>query len=367
MTRLHRLFDEQGQSPWLESAVGRGSSQLAMMLKAGIRGVTVTLAFPTSGTAEPRAYNGQVAALAQRGLSAEDIHWDLLVQQVTEAAKVLGALHGAGADGDGSVSVRLPPALADDTAGTIATARSLHQQVSQPNLSVVVPATDAGIPAIRQLTTEGHNVNAALIFSLERYELVTEAYVSGLETRPGDLSGVHGLASFSLSPVDAKVDRQLMVHPGTRERDLCGRTAVAQAKLAYRRFAQCFSGERWDALARRGARRQRLVWTATSTERCAGTFYVDHLIGTGTVVAMAEPTLSAFLGHGAVAATLDQDLDGAAQVLDRLQAAGVDMSHVSRQLKEEAIAAATRSYDAVLGALGAKGAQLSSPSSRFRT
>jgi transaldolase len=362
MTRLHRLFNEQRQSPWLDATTEPGSvpGRLTTMVEAGVRGLCLKFTQAAAGATGEIARSVRLGALARRGLSAEDTYWELLVRSATEAAEVLSPVYAAGHGGDGLVSVELPPTLADDTAGTIATARSLHQQVGRPNLSVEVPATDAGVPAVRQLANEGWNVNATHIFSLDRYEQVVEAYLSGLETRPGDLSAVHGLASFSLSPVDAKVDRLLSTTGRTGAPDLRGRAAVAQAKLAYCHFGRCFGGERWEALAARGACPQRLVWASTLAESCAGTFYVDQLVGPATVAPMAEQTLSAFLHHGRVAATLDKDLEGAAQVLDRLRDAGVDMGDISQEVEEGSIAAASTSYCAILMSLGAPGGELSS-------
>ncbi|GIS99476.1 MAG: hypothetical protein CM1200mP26_11890 [Acidimicrobiales bacterium] len=202
-------------------------------------------------------------------------------------------VHEASGGVDGYVSVEVNPALASDTEGTIAAARDLDQLIDRPNLYVKIPATAEGIPAINQMISEGRSVNVTLIFSLLRYAEVMEAYVSGLEARDGDLSDTSSVASFFISRTDSEVDRRLDAIGGESALALRGRAAVAQGQVAYEMFRKMFSGERWEALAARGARVQRPLWASTSTKNPAysDTLYVDTLIGPDTVNTLPDATL----------------------------------------------------------------------------
>ena len=194
-----------------------------------------------------------------------------------------------------------------------------------------------------------------------RNQQVVEAYLSGLETCPGDLSGVHSVASLSLSQVDAEVNGSLFARRGLGVPQLQGRVAVAQARLAYRAFCDRFSGPRWETLAARGANPQRLAWASTHTPDLTypGTFYLESLIGPGTVTTMDPATAAAFEQHGTVAQTIDQDIEGAATVLASLEDAGLDMGRVGRKLEDQHVANAARAYKAAIAAVGTKVAQLS--------
>jgi transaldolase len=223
---------------------------------------------------------------------------------------------------------------------------------------VKIPATEEGVPAIRQMISEGRNINVTLIFSLPRYEEVIEAYLSGLEALAeagGDLGSVHSVASFFVSRVDTEVDRRL--EKAGADPGLHGRAAVAQAKLAYERFQQRFSGPRWEALAGVGAHVQRPLWASTSTKNPAypDLLYVDSLIGPDTVDTMPDATVDAFLDHGKVARTVDQGVEGARRLFEEeLAEAGVDIADVSRTLEEEGVAAFMKSYDELIQSLSDK-------------
>ena len=224
------------------------------------------------------------------------------------------------------------------------------------NLYVMIPGTTEGLPAVSQATAEGINVNVTLLFSLSRYSEVIEAYLSGLEAADGPLHTRSGVASFFVSRVDNEVDR-LLDEIGTEAAlALRGRAAVANAQLAYGLFRQRFAGERWEALAQRGARVQRPLWASTSTKNpsYSPTLYVDTLIAPGTVNTMPEATLDAFEQAGTVARTADADLDGARRVLDDLAAVGVDLDDVTTRLEAEGIDAFVQSFDDLLAALGDK-------------
>ncbi|MGH9102156.1 MAG: transaldolase family protein, partial [Acidimicrobiales bacterium] len=252
------------------------------------------------------------------------------------------------------------------TDGTVASARSLHDRIEKPNLLVKVPGTAEGVPAIHRLIGEGRSINVTLIFSLERYDEVVEAYLAGLETcaasGAADLSGVHSVASFFVSRVDTEVDRRLEAiagdhgdGPGGDPEPLAlrGRAAVAQAQIAYEHFLRAFSGERWESLAARGARVQRPLWASTSAKNPAypDLLYVDSLIGPDTVNTMPEKTLGALLDHGKVVRTVDADVDSAHRALGDLARAGVDMADVGVVLEDQGVSSFAKSFDELIQSL----------------
>ncbi len=219
-----------------------------------------------------------------------------------------------------------------------------------------IPGTAEGVPAIQKMISEGRSINVTLIFSIERYGEVIEAYLSGLEAREGDLSRVSSVASFFISRVDTEVDRRLGEIGTPEALALQGKAAVANAQLAYELFLERFSGPRWEALAARGARVQRPLWASTSTKNPAlpDTLYVDELIAPHTVNTMPEGTLSAFDDHGTLARTADADFAGAHAVMDGLATVGIDFTDVTRVLEDEGVATFSKAYDELLGALQTK-------------
>jgi transaldolase len=338
------------------------SGELARLVAAGIRGVTANSTIFEHAVAGSADYDEQFRALTERNVGVEDAYWDLVIDDIENALRILRPVFDESAAADGFASVELPPSLAHDTDGSILTARSLHDQIREPNLLVKIPATAEGIPAIRQMISEGRSINITLIFSLERYEEVIEAYLSGLEAYSGELAHVHSVASFFVSRVDAEVDRRLDQIAADEAQALRGRAAVAQAKLAYRLFRQRFSGPRWEALAAGGARLQRPLWASTSTKNPAypDTLYVDHLIGPDTVSTMPEQTIAAFEDHGTLRRTVDAGVDEAKDVLHRLERLGVDMGHVGETLEGQGVAGFAESYDRLLAALAVKAGKFAS-------
>ena len=291
-----------------------------------------------------------------------------MVKDVTGALAVLRPVYDDSRGEDGFVSLEVSPVIARDTDASIRDARRFHEQIAQPNLYVKIPATAEGIPAIRTMISEGRNINITLIFSLDRYEEVIEAYLSGLETylsdlpANGDLAAVHSVASFFVSRVDTEVDRRLDAIGTEAAVALRGKAAVAQAKLAYGIFRERFSGPRWEALAARGAC-QRPLWASTSTKNKAypDLLYVDNLIGPDTVNTLPDATIEAFLDHGVLARTVDEGADEARQVLDDVAAAGVDLDDVARVLEDEGVAAFAKSYEELLQALQDKANAIQRP------
>ncbi len=363
MTRLHDLYAIQGQSPWIDN-VSRPSileGGLQKLVDDGIRGVTSNPTIFQRAMTGSSAYDEEFSSLIDR-VSVEQAFWDMAIDDIKAACGILRPVFDASKGIDGFVSLEVSPVLANDTDATIAAARDLHQRIQLPNLFVKIPATEEGVPAIRQMIAEGRNINVTLIFSLPRYDEVIEAYLSGLETLAssgGELGGVHSVASFFVSRVDTEVDRRLEAG-GHHDSDLLGRAAVAQAQLAYEQFEQRFSGPRWEALAAKGAHVQRPLWASTSTKNPAypDLLYVDNLIGPHTVNTMPDGTVAAFLDHGTVARTIDTDYDGARAHIDALSQVGVDLADVTRVLEEEGVAAFTKSYDELLQALHDKASAL---------
>ena len=355
MTRLHDLFERQGQSPWLDN-IRRGwitGGELERWVRRGVRGLTSNPSIFGKAIAESEDYDGQLGQAAAEGLDAAAAYWRLVVSDIEAAAAILRPVYEASGGRDGFASVEIDPGLARDSARTEAAARTLGDRIAAPNLLVKIPATAEGLGPIRQMISEKRSVNVTLIFGLDRYAEVAEAYLSGLEDAEGDLSSVASVASFFVSRVDTEVDRRLEAVGADSALALRGRAAVANAKLAYRRFCELFSGPRWEALAARGAQPQRVLWASTSTKNPAypDTLYVDGLIGPDTVNTMPEATLEAFEDHGRAARTLDAGADEAGAVLDEIAEAGVDLGQVAAQLTDEGVAAFEKSFDELIEVL----------------
>ncbi len=355
MNMLRRLHSEVGQSPWLDN-LQRGriaSGELDRWIERGVRGVTSNPTIFQRAMESGDEYDDDLAELVAAGASVEEAYWSLVTHDIVAALDLLAPVHTDSAGLDGYVSVELAPELARDTEASVVAARELHDRLDRPNLLVKIPATAAGVPAVRRLIAEGRSVNVTLIFSLDRYAEVVEAYLAGLEQREGDLSGVASVASFFVSRVDTEVDRRLEAIGTERSRALRGRAAVAQAQLAYALFVSAVRGERWDALVARGARPQRPLWASTSTKNPAypDTLYVDSLIGPHTVSTMPEATLEAFDDHGTALPTIDTDVGGARRLLADLAEVGVDVDDTTATLEEEGVAAFAKSFDELLGTL----------------
>jgi transaldolase len=356
MTRLHDLYSSAGQSPWIDnlSRPSIKSGALQRLVDEGIRGVTSNPTIFQKAMTGTDAYDEQFAALIEEG-SVERAFWEMAVDDVVDACGILRPVSDSSGGTDGFVSIEVSPALANDTEQTIVDARGFHERIDLPNLFVKIPATAAGVPAIEAMIAEGRSINVTLIFSIQRYGEVIEAYLSGLETLAAsgsDLSKVHSVASFFVSRVDTEVDRRLQ-SLGDKADGLAGKAAVAQAKLAYALFSERFSGARWDALAAKGANPQRPLWASTSTKNPSypDLLYVDNLVGPDTVNTMPDATIAAFLDHGSVERAVDVDLDAARRELEGLAEAGIDMADVSRVLEDEGVATFTKSYEELLQTL----------------
>ena len=361
MTRLRSLYDEQGQSPWLDNLTRPylDDGTLAALVARGVRGVTANPTIVARAIEASDAYDEQFEALVSAGYTVEAAYWELAIDDVVHALQVLRPTFDASDGTDGLVSIEVAPGCAFDTGASIAAARSLHERIGADNLLVKIPATTEGVAAIRAMVGEGRSINVTLIFSLARYGEVLEAYLSGLEALArdgGDLSSVRSVASFFVSRVDTEVDARLEVIGTGDALALRGRAAVAQAKLAYRLFRTAHSGERWARLTALGARAQRPLWASTSTKNpaYADTVYVDSLIGPDTVNTLPEKTMDAFEDHGTVARTIDTGAAAADCVMRELAEVGIDMDDVGHTLEEQGIAAFAASFAHVIDTLATK-------------
>jgi transaldolase len=287
-------------------------------------------------------YDDALRRLSGERMSPQEVYEALAIEDVQRAADVLRPVYDATSGRDGYVSLEVDPDLAHDTGGTIEEARRLFAIVDRPNVMIKVPATPEGIPAIETLIGEGVNVNATLMFSLDQYDAVSAAYMSGLETldaHGGDLSNVASVASFFVSRVDVKVDRMLDDIGTLAAQELKGTIGIANGKMAYQRFKATFSGERWQDLEDKGARLQRVLWASTSTKdpTYSDTLYPDNLIGPHTVNTLPPSTLNAYRDHGTVALTLETELLAERARLEKLADLGIDLDRVTDELLEEGV------------------------------
>lgn len=366
MDRLAHLYHEFGQSPWLDN-LKRGyisSGQLRRLVDKGIRGLTSNPTIFQKAIQGSADYDEQFRTLAASSNQIVDDYWSIVLADIRGALDVFTELYHDSHGGDGFASVEVDPSLAHDAAATEIAARNLHEQIRRPNLMVKIPATEEGVDAIQAMIAEGRNINVTLIFSLDRYEAVMQAYIRGLElyaTKPGaSLSSVASVASFFISRVDTEIDRRLEAIGSPEALELRGKGAIAQGKLAYQMFQRTFSGHRWEALAAKGARVQRPLWASTSTKNPAypDTMYVDELIGPDTVNTLPDATIEAFADHGTLARRVDADLDVARANWSSLAAVGVDVDDVGDQLEREGVASFQKSFDELLDALQAKATEL---------
>jgi len=364
--RLSELFTREGQSAWLDNLKRSylTSGELQRIVAGGVRGLTSNPTIFQKAIQGSADYDEQFTELVRTGTPVLDAYWELVIADILGALDVFTPVYESSGGGDGFVSVEVDPRLAHDTDGTIRAARDLWRRIDRPNLMVKIPATRAGLPAIRTLIAEGCNVNVTLIFGLERYLEVMDAYIKGLEQRSanGDsVAGVASVASFFISRVDSEIDRRLGEIGTDAALALRGRAAVAQARLAYDSFVRTFGNDRWSPLARAGAAVQRPLWASTSTKNPSypDTMYVDELIGPSTVNTLPDTTLDAFVDHGTVRRTIDRDVESAERDWSSLAAVGVDLDDVGRQLEVEGVSAFEKSFAELLTALEEKAKSLS--------
>jgi transaldolase len=362
-SRLHRLA-EYGQSVWIDflsrDMITSGELERRMRDDAVV-GVTSNPTIFQKAISAGNAYDEQLREVLEDERDPKEIFLRLAIKDVEDALDLLRPVWDEGSGQDGYVSLEVDPNLASDTVGTIEEAQRLHETIDRPNLFVKIPATKAGLPAIEEMIARGRSINVTLIFSLDRYAEVAEAYIRGLERlveAGGDPGTVASVASFFVSRVDTETDRRLDEIGGHDE--LKGKLAIANAKLAYQRYKEIFAGDRWEALAARGAMTQRCLWASTSTKNPAyrDVMYVEELIGPKTVNTMPDETIEAFQDHGEAAPTLEQGVDEAKRVFEQVGQAGIDYDDVTDTLEREGVEKFADSFAELLEGIRAKSGEL---------
>lgn len=362
MTKLIELYQKCGQSPWLDNIKRSwlNDSTLEDLIKKGVRGVTSNPTIFAKAIEGSTDYDQQFQALISAGNTVEEAYWALTKDDITRALELFDPLYHESDKTDGYVSIEVSPELAYDETQTLAQAIALSEEINKPNLLVKIPATKPGLGAIREMITEGRNVNVTLIFSLERYREVIDAYISGLEARVNlgvaDLSDVFSVASFFVSRLDTEADKRLDQINTKEALELKGKLAIAQAKLAYQIYLEEFSSPRFEALKPLNARPQRPLWASTSTKNPSypDLLYVNNLIGPNTINTMPDNTLNAFLDHGIIEETITKDIDQAAELLKRAEEIGLNIKEITDLLEQQGVESFKASYEEVLRVLAAK-------------
>ncbi|HFQ95349.1 MAG TPA: transaldolase [Anaerolineae bacterium] len=363
-SKLQRLYDEFGQSIWLDfiSRDIMASGQFQELIDLGLRGVTSNPSIFNKAISGSALYDEDIRRLAGEGADAFAIYDVLSQADITAACDALLPLYESSNRGDGYVSIEVNPDLAYDAEGTVAEAQRLWRSIDRPNLMVKVPATREGIPAIRRLIAAGVNVNATLMFSLRHYEAVAYAFIEGVEDRARageDVSHVASVASFFVSRIDTAVDKALAAVGNT---ELQGKIAIANAKLAYDRFKVVFGDARWQALANQGARVQRPLWASTSTKNPAysDVLYVENLIGPHTVNTLPLHTIQALLDHGRLARTVDQGVEEARAQIARLAELGIDFDQITEDLQTAGVKAFANDFHKLLHTIAQRAGAIAS-------
>jgi len=357
---LHQL----GQSLWYDNIQRRllEDGTLAGMIERNeIRGVTSNPSIFNKAIGNSQDYDREIWDLTGYGKSREEIYEELVIADIQRAAELFLPLYQETNGGDGYISLEVNPHLAHDSKGTAVEAQRLWEQVDRPNLMVKIPATKEGLPAIRQTIAAGVNVNVTLIFGIDRYRSVMEAYLDGLSDRlerGEEIHGVASVASFFISRIETRVDQRIgeliKEHPEQEEHlnDLYGRAAVASGKVAYQAYQEVLGEDtpRFADLTAKGASRQRVLWASTSTKdpRYSDVKYVEEMIGPDSVNTVPPSTLEAFRDHGKAEITINQDLDDARQALTALENAGLSLDQITQSLEEEGVRSFTEAYDDLL-------------------
>lgn len=359
MNKLHEL-NEHGQSIWLDY-IRRSlieSGELEELIEQGISGVTSNPSIFQKGIAGSDEYDDILKDELENDpdASPQELYETIAIRDIQDAADQLRPVYDRTDGTDGFVSLEVSPHLAYDTSGTIEEAKRLWNRVDRPNLMIKVPATKEGIPAVEELIASGVNVNITLMFSMDHYENVAEAYISGLE-QCDDPSGVASVASFFISRVTRAVDRELEQIDSATANELLGEIAIANAKLVYQRFKEIFGSERFQKLEDRGASVQRVLWASTSTKNpdYSDVRYVERLIGPHTVNTIPPGTLDAFQDHGEIPGnTIEEDVDNAREQLDALSSLGINLDDITEHLQEKGVKKFANPFDDLLEAISTK-------------
>jgi transaldolase len=361
-SRLHQLT-ELGQAVWIDS-LSRGwlktGSLARWMDEDALTGVTSNPTIFQKAMSEGEWYDDQLREVIKQEDDLKEVFLQLAMVDIEEACDLFRSVWDGGKGKDGYISMEVDPNLAYETDATIEEATRFHDWVERPNLYVKIPATEPGLPAIEEMIARGRSINVTLIFSLERHKEVAEAYIRGLERlveAGGDPAKIGSVASYFVSRVDTEADGRLdeVGHP-----ELKGKLAVANAKLAYQNYKEIFSGERWEALAAKGATPQWCLWASTSTKNreYRDVLYVEELIGPDTVNTMPRETIEAFQDHGVVEPTLERDLDEARRVFEQIAEAGVDYDDVTDTLEREGVQKFIDSFTELMEGIKAKRGEL---------
>ena len=368
MLKLIEQINQIGQSLWydnIERKLLQDGTLAGLVARGEIRGITSNPSIFNKAITQSADYDQAIHELTLRGSSREDIYENLAVRDIQSASDLFAPLYKETGGADGYVSLEVDPTLARKTGETISEAIKIWGLVDRPNLMVKIPATLEGLPAITAAIAEGINVNVTLIFGLDRYQKVIDAYLAGLEERAArgkTLSSIASVASFFISRIDSKVDQQLEIlsEDGPAEqremvKGLLGKAALASGKLAFELYQENFSpsAPRYQALADQGANPQRALWASTSTKNPAypDTYYVDGLVGPGTVNTIPPKTLKAFLDHGKADLTITQDLESARETVRKLAGLGIVLEQVAVELETEGVQAFSDAYLSLLDSI----------------
>jgi transaldolase len=357
-------LEKLGQSVWFDF-IRRSlitSGELQALIDKGIRGITSNPAIFEKAIAGSNDYDEAIKKLIKTKKNIAEIYESLAIEDISMAADLLRNIYDSTSGKDGYVSLEVNPHLADETEKTIAEARRLFETLNRPNVMIKVPATTAGIPAITELIGAGVNVNVTLIFGLENYKAVASAYLDGLDklliSGPSVKGGhsvnrIASVASFFVSRVDSAVDKSLAE---ANAKELQGKIAIANSKIAYAEFKKIFSGPRWEKLKNKGARAQRVLWASTSAKNpdYPDTIYVDELIGPQTVNTLPPATVNSFIDHGKAAETLTQGVDEARRQIEKLKALGIDLNAITQKLQDDGVIAFAKPFDALMQSLAQK-------------
>jgi transaldolase / glucose-6-phosphate isomerase len=357
-----------GQSMWLDyirrDLITTGKLK-TMIAEDGLRGMTSNPSIFEKAIGDSHLYDDMLKSLAsQPNLDATSRYEQIAIRDIQDAADALKPVYELSKFHDGYVSLEVSPLLAMETQKTIDEGRRLWKAVNRENVMIKVPGTAEGLPAIRQLISEGINVNVTLLFAQEVYEKVAEAYIAGLEDlekRGGNLKKMAGVASFFISRIDTLIDSMIEEKlKATKDpqqqnllKSLLGKVAIANGKLTYQRYQKIFSGTRWEALSSKGAQTQRVLWASTSTKNPAyrDVMYVEELIGPDTVDTMPPATVDAFRDHGSLRNSLTEDVAGAQKVMDDLSKAGISIKEVTTKLTNDGVKLFADAFDKLLGAV----------------
>ena len=357
MGKLHDLAGF-GQAIWFDyiqrSLISSG--ELQDLIDQGVRGVTSNPTIFEKAIAGSHDYDDALRRLAKNGKSTQEIYEELVLRDILLTADLFLPVYVSTRGLDGFVSLEVNPKLAYDTDRTVEEGKRLFKALGKPNVMIKVPATDAGIPAVEELIASGVNVNVTLLFSISQYVKAAQAYLSGLEKHlsfGGDISKIASVASFFVSRVDTSVDGEL---EKLGNKDLLGMAAIANAKIAYGRFKEIFSGKRWEGLAGNGAHVQRVLWASTGTKnpRYSDTLYVDKLIGPHTVNTLPPATLGMFLDHGQISPSLETGLQHAKEQIDQLTRLGLSLDAITKKLEEDGVRSFASSFESLMNSIDAK-------------